>query len=124
MRILARRLRFLARRAKHMNRLDWCGTTQRVARGHISATALLIPLFGPNKRDKEKLNLARAENGAKASRDDGPGKVGLVGGTTSGCKMHAIGSVRKNSNKGGIKIIRVIRRDEDHASISNGRESF
>ena len=68
--------------------------------------------------------LASFKEHAEASSDSGPSKVGSVDGTTAGGKIHAIGSIREDSDKGGIKIFRLIWGDEDHASISNGHCSF
>ena len=42
-------------------------------------------------------------------RDGRPGKVSLVGGTTAGGKIRAVGRIRKDSNQGGMKIIRLAR---------------
>jgi hypothetical protein len=52
--------------------------------------------------------LASVEQSRDASGNGGPSKVGLVGGTTAGGKIHAIGSIRADSKQGGIKLIKLV----------------
>jgi hypothetical protein len=67
------------------------------------------PVSDPHKRQTGKnLGLASVKESAEASSDGGPGKVGFVGDTTASGKIHAIGSIRKDSNQDGIKIIRLV----------------
>ena len=66
------------------------------------------PLSYPGKRDEKNLGLTSLEESAEANSDGGPDKVGLVGGTTAGGKIHAIGSIRADSKQGGIKLIKLV----------------
>jgi hypothetical protein len=61
-----------------------------------------LPISNPVRGEMGKPRLASYEESAEASSDGGPGKVGLVGGSTEGGKLGAIGSIREDANQGGI----------------------
>ena len=66
------------------------------------------PISNLGERDEKKPALTSVEESAEASSDGRPGKVSLVGGTTAGGQIRAIGSIRKDSNQGGIQIFRLV----------------